>query len=361
MRAALALVFAVGALLTAGTVAGAGGGDDVDRRVDSLAAQLRCPVCQNLSVKDSPSDVAASFRARIRQLVLRGKSDDEVKEFFVARYGEWILLEPPRRGAGVAVWLAPGLALAGGLVLAAFAVVRWTRRARLLAALPAGATVTSAALERELAELEAELAVGDLDRRDYDLLRARSLARASRGPVASSAARRAPAWRWPLAGLAAAAIIAATLVPALRQRGAGDFPTGNDFAAAEQANVWLSEWRRAEEALEAGDVGRAITSYRLAVAFAPNRADVRARYGFALAEAGRESQAIGQLRRSVADDPNLALARLYLGAVLLKRGERDAAFTQWRRYLELEPSGEGARLVRRVLTPASTPPARRDE
>ncbi|MGH3113282.1 MAG: cytochrome c-type biogenesis protein, partial [Gaiellaceae bacterium] len=66
------------------------GEQEVDRRVAALTAELRCPVCQNLSVKDSPSDVAASFQARVRELVRAGKSDAEVMDFFVARYGEWI-------------------------------------------------------------------------------------------------------------------------------------------------------------------------------------------------------------------------------------------------------------------------------
>lgn len=104
----------------------------VDRRVDAVAAQLRCPVCQNLSVRDSPSDVAASLRARIRDLVLAGRSDAQIKAFFVARYGNWILLSPPRRGIGLAVWLAPLLLLSAGLATVMVAVRRWTARARQL-------------------------------------------------------------------------------------------------------------------------------------------------------------------------------------------------------------------------------------
>lgn len=104
----------------------------VDRRVDAVAAQLRCPVCQNLSVRDSPSDVAASLRARIRDLVLAGRSDAQIKAFFVARYGDWILLSPPRRGIGLAVWLAPLLLLGAGLATVMVAVRRWTARARQL-------------------------------------------------------------------------------------------------------------------------------------------------------------------------------------------------------------------------------------
>lgn len=129
---------------------------DVQARVSRLAAKLRCPVCQNLSVQDSPSTVAVSLRERVRDLVLAGRSDDEVLAFFEARYGTWILLEPPRRGIALALWLAPLLLVAGGLAVTLGAVRRWTARARRLEqagrARPqalAASYATLTALERE--------------------------------------------------------------------------------------------------------------------------------------------------------------------------------------------------------------------
>ncbi len=316
---------------------------EVERRTAALAAELRCPVCQNLSVKDSPSDVAASFRTRIRELVRDGKSDAEVRDFFVARYGDWILLSPPKRGIGLAVWLAPALTILAGLALAVATLVRWTRRAK-----AGGNAIGRERLDRELTDLDEQLAAGDLEPHDHALLRDRLLARAT-APTRPVAARRAPAWRWPLAGAAAAAVIGITLIPALRQRGANDFPTGNDFSAQQSETAWLAEWRAAEHAAAAGRTTEALERYRLAVAFAPGFAELRARFGFALASAGRSKEAVEQLRRAVVDEPSLPVARLYLGAVLLKAGERDAALVQWRRYLQLEPRGEGAKLVRGVL------------
>lgn len=310
----------------------------VERRVAALGAEIRCPVCQNLSVKDSPSEVAASFRSRIRELVRAGKSDAEIKAFFVARYGDWILLSPPKRGIGLAVWLAPAFAIGLGLGVAAIAVTRWTRRGRELA--PHADRVAA-----ELDDLDEQLAEGELAPADYELLRARRL----RPRHAGSAQRSPTRWRWPLAGAAAGAVIVVTLVPALRARGATDFSTGNDFAAAQAIPVGVREWRTAEAALRAGNTKRALERYRLAVAFEPELATLRARYGFALAQAGRSSDALAQLRRAVERDPQLADARLYLGAVLLRAGRRDEAIRQWRRFLELEPQGEGAKLVRREL------------
>ena len=103
---------------------------EVTRRADAIASQLRCPVCQNLSVKDSPSSVAAAFHARVRELVRAGRSDQQIKAFFVARYGDWILLSPPRRGIALAVWLAPLLVLLIGALVVFTAVRRWTRHGR---------------------------------------------------------------------------------------------------------------------------------------------------------------------------------------------------------------------------------------
>ena len=344
MRVLATLLLVLAGLVVAPAEAGGGPGDrEVERRTGALAAELRCPVCQNLSVKDSPSDVAASFRARIRELVAAGKSDEQVREFFVARYGEWILLSPPKRGIGLAVWLAPLVAVLGGLALAGVAVARWTRRAR-----AGGSTIDQGRLARELGDLDEQLAAGELEPADHRLLRDRLLARAV-APAAPPRPRRASAGRWPLAGLAAAVLIAATLVPALRQRGPSDFPTGNDFSGGRGESVWLAQWRAAERATNAGRRQEGLRRYRLAVAFAPDLAELRARYGFALAAAGRTDEAVEQLRRAVRDEPSLAVARLYLGAVLLKQGNRAAALAHWRRYLQLEPRGEGARLVRRTL------------
>lgn len=337
MKRLLALLLVAGAVAAPLASAASHEQSPVERRVAALAAQIRCPVCQNLSVKDSPSEVARSFRARIRELVRAGKSDAEIKAFFVARYGDWILLSPPKRGIGLAVWLAPALLLGLGLAVAATSIVRWTRRGRELPPAPER-------LDAELEDLDAQLAEGELEPDDYELLRSRRLRQPPDAPV-----RRAPRWRRPLAGVAVAVVIVATLVPALRQRGANDFSTGNDFAAGQPLPAGVSEWRAAEAAVEAGRLRPALERYRLAVAFEPEIAALRARYGFALAQAGRSRAALAQLRRAVKADPGLADARLYLGAVLLKVGEREEGAREWRRFLELAPRGEAAALVRRQL------------
>ena len=98
--------------------------------VHEVAAQLRCVVCQNLSVADSPSEMAGQMRAIIRDRLAAGERPAEVRQYFVDRYGEWILLSPPRRGFNLLVWLVPLAAVGVGLVTVAVLVRRWTRHLR---------------------------------------------------------------------------------------------------------------------------------------------------------------------------------------------------------------------------------------
>lgn len=120
--------------------------------VYEIAAQLRCVVCQNLSVADSPSEMAGQMRAIIRERLAAGESPAEVERYFVDRYGEWILLSPPRRGFNLLVWLLPFVAVAVGLVVASAFVWRWTHRRRSVSAPPV--PVDAAMSERIRRELE---------------------------------------------------------------------------------------------------------------------------------------------------------------------------------------------------------------
>ena len=97
---------------------------EVDLRTRLIASKLRCPVCQNESVADSQSELSAQMRTVIRDKLAAGETEDQIVGYFVSRYGEWILLEPPRQGVLWFVWLAPVVALLGGAAL----VIAYLRR-----------------------------------------------------------------------------------------------------------------------------------------------------------------------------------------------------------------------------------------
>jgi len=150
-QAVVALVFC----LVASVAAAAEGPRDVgqvsDADVNVVASQLRCVVCQSLSVADSPSEMAAQMRHLVRERLAAGETPDQVVRYFVEKYGDWILLAPPRRGFTLLVWLLPPVAVLLGLAVAVRRVRAWTRRPA-----PIAEPVDPAMRERIRAELEAE-------------------------------------------------------------------------------------------------------------------------------------------------------------------------------------------------------------
>ena len=100
-----------------------------EHTVREIAAELRCVVCQSLSVADSPSETAHQMRGIIRERLAAGDTPEQVKAYFVEKYGLWILLAPPRQGFNWLVWVVPFVGLGAGLLVVGVLVRRWTRRA----------------------------------------------------------------------------------------------------------------------------------------------------------------------------------------------------------------------------------------
>ncbi|MEC9434314.1 MAG: cytochrome c-type biogenesis protein [Pseudomonadota bacterium] len=130
----------LGALLAAAALAGAGlvgparavQPDEVlsdpalETRAREISAELRCLVCRNESIDDSNADLARDLRLLVRERLVAGDSDAQVKDFMVARFGEYVLLKPTFSAANLALWFGgPALLLAGGV-----ASWRFVRRAR---------------------------------------------------------------------------------------------------------------------------------------------------------------------------------------------------------------------------------------
>jgi cytochrome c-type biogenesis protein CcmH len=86
-------------------------------RVQKLGKELRCAVCQGLSITDSPSSMARAQLDKLRELVAAGHTDQEIYDYFIARYGEWVLLQPKAEGFNWLVWLGPVVLLLGGGVI----------------------------------------------------------------------------------------------------------------------------------------------------------------------------------------------------------------------------------------------------
>ena len=101
----------------------------LDAQTSAVASQLRCPVCQGLSIEDSPSELSQQMRDLVKDQLRQGKTPAQVKAYFVGRYGEWILLEPEARGFNVLVYAVPVLLVAGGAGVIVVVVRRWTRQA----------------------------------------------------------------------------------------------------------------------------------------------------------------------------------------------------------------------------------------
>ena len=102
------------------------GDSALEAKVRSVAQQLRCPVCQGLSLQDSPSELSQEMRDLVREQLRAGKSPDEVKQYFVSRYGEWILLDPEAHGFNWVVNALPVLLVIGGAAALYLAVRRWS-------------------------------------------------------------------------------------------------------------------------------------------------------------------------------------------------------------------------------------------
>lgn len=125
-----------------------------ENTVHEVAAQLRCVVCQSLSVADSPSETAHQMKAIIRERLAAGETPEQVKAYFVDKYGLWILLAPPRQGFNLLVWVVPFAGLAAGLVLVLVLARRWSRRAAAAPDLARPDAAMRERIQREMAERE---------------------------------------------------------------------------------------------------------------------------------------------------------------------------------------------------------------
>jgi cytochrome c-type biogenesis protein CcmH len=96
----------------------------LEARALAVDGSLRCLVCQNQSILDSNADLAKDLRRIVRERIAAGDSDDQVRQYLVARYGDWVLLKPPFKPSNYLLWLGPPVLL----VVAGFGVAQYYRR-----------------------------------------------------------------------------------------------------------------------------------------------------------------------------------------------------------------------------------------
>ena len=88
----------------------------LERRFNDLTEELRCLVCQNQNLADSDAPLAHDLKKEIHAMLIAGQGDEQIKQFLVERYGDFVLYRPPFGGNTLVLWLAPALLLGGGAV-----------------------------------------------------------------------------------------------------------------------------------------------------------------------------------------------------------------------------------------------------
>ena len=142
----LSILFAAsGAVLAAGAAPDVAADPALEARVNAIAAELRCLVCQNQSLADSHAELALQLKGQVREQLQAGRNEQQVVAYMTQRYGDFVLYRPPFKATTVLLWAGPGLLLAIGI-----GVLAWNLRRK--------------APANELSETDAARAASLLDR-----------------------------------------------------------------------------------------------------------------------------------------------------------------------------------------------------
>ena len=328
----LAVLAGLLAVIVVGLMAGT---ERTGNRADALAERLRCPVCQSESVADSSSQTARDMRSLISERIGAGDSDPEIEDFFVARYGEWILLDPPASGRTLLVWLLPVLAAVAGVL----AVLTRRRRST------GSAATESSVIEGQLAsaradveELAAQTKAGEIDG-----LTAKRLDNTYRAEIASleselsstpddkpGAGRSRSRVLWG-AGILAVGVAAVTVaaIAAVEPRPEGGFVTGGigePTALADTTNEQLEQvvaanpevipmrLALARRYFEAGQYSQALDHY-LSILDQEQNPEALANVGWMAYSSGEAETAAAYLEQSLEAAPEYPQAKWFLANV----------------------------------------------
>jgi cytochrome c-type biogenesis protein CcmH len=338
---------------------------DIEEQTRAIAAELRCPVCQNLSVADSPSELAQQMRALVKEQLEQGKNPEEVKAFFVSKYGDWVLLAPPAKGFSLVLWVVPYVAALLGLGLVVLAMRRWVKKSHATAPVEIRQEFARSPednesrrvflrderprLDAEMKELEFDFQSGKLSEADYTGLRrdletraaaltqqleslppeARARISPDKTPGRKKETSPAPprslrSWHIAAGGLFLLLFglaLGVLLTQAVRPRGSaqetmtGDFLTGTRPAGGPDA--LLAQGRAA---FERQNWAQAIESFKKVLEADPSQPEAHAYMGLILAQAGHNDGALMAFDRALAAEPNFPLALWGKGMLLYQTG-----------------------------------------
>jgi cytochrome c-type biogenesis protein CcmH len=96
--------------------------------INAVAKKLSCPTCTGINVADCPTETCVQWRAKIGEMLAEGKNEQEILDYFAARYGDHVLQVPPKRGFFVWVWMLPVIAILAGLAWLACLMRGWSQR-----------------------------------------------------------------------------------------------------------------------------------------------------------------------------------------------------------------------------------------
>jgi cytochrome c-type biogenesis protein CcmH len=389
---------------------------DIEEQTRAVSTELRCVVCQNLSVADSPSEMAQQMRAVVREQLEAGKTPEQVKDFFVSKYGEWVLLKPKTTGFAALLWILPYVVLLLGIIAALWFIWRWTKAKKIKDQHAVQTPVTAqeqsnfltqnfetpdledsspraqllrehGRLKNELSELEFDFQSGKLSETDYQTIKQESEAKGAavmqqlgalpaqstvktpkEKPSRAAEQKHAPAQsgfrRWQLItggvflllfGLA----LGVMLTQSIRPRGSendtitGDFMTGTTPASG-NVRAALDEGK---QAFEKQDFPKAIDAFKKALGADPNNPEAHAYMGFILVQAGHGDGALMAFDKALAQAPNFPMALWGKGMVLYQEKKDYAGAREiFEKLLNLMPPGEERNEISKLLMeiPASS-------
>ncbi|MGE5216281.1 MAG: cytochrome c-type biogenesis protein CcmH [Chloroflexota bacterium] len=386
---------------------------EIDDRTRAIATELRCVVCQNLSVADSPSEMAQQMRALVREQVAAGKSPEEIKNFFVSKYGEWVLLKPKTTGIAALLWILPYAVLVLGVLAALWFLRRWsrTKKSAPVAAAPVSEELRSeflnqqfaapdledsspratllreeGRLKTELAELEFDFQSGKFSDSDYAALKQETEAKAAAivgqlhavpaEPIAKKPAKKQPTdktdatragdrgqfRRWQLLagglflmlfGLALGVFLTKSVRPRASSDDTmtGDFLTGTS-SSSDEVRAAMEEGKRAFGNQE---FPKAIEAFKKVLAAEPDNPEAHSYMGFILIHAGHSDGALMAFDKALSRAPNFPMA-LWGKGMILYQDKKDfaGARTIFEQLLNLVPPGEERNQITQVLAEIPT-------